>query len=310
MNIMKKMIFAVVFLLLAGRGSVFGQSDIVQEHDYERFNAVNVSDYFAVNLYASDRYSVKIVSDERIAPYVKAYVKNGTLFLDLDEKGYTPELKKALRAKGAAEPNLKAEVYMPTLNSLVLKEKSVITKSEGLKSENFTLTATDNSRIEKLPLQCVSAEVNLSKGAVAFINVNASKTLYLDISNSSEANIRQESGSMDAKIAGSAILKTNVNVSEMNIDIAGGTEAYLTGTASMLKVKAAGLSVTDAEALEVSDAEMEQTGSSKCYVNVVNNLKVNLTGGCLLSFKRNPSIEVDRIVNSTMIKADDPKRKK
>lgn len=307
---MKKMIFAVVFLLLAGRGSVFGQSDIVQEHDYERFNAVNVSDYFAVNLYASDRYSVKIVSDERIAPYVKAYVKNGTLFLDLDEKGYTPELKKALRAKGAAKPNLKAEVYMPTLNSLVLKEKSVITKSDGLKSENFTLTATDNSRIEKLPLQCVSAEVNLSKGAVAFINVNASKTLYLDISNSSEANIRQESGSMDAKIAGSAVLKTNVNVSEMNIDIAGGTEAYLTGTASMLKVKAAGLSVTDAEALEVSDAEMEQTGSSKCYVNVVNNLKVNLTGGCLLSFKRNPSIEVDRIVNSTMIKADDPKRKK
>ena len=307
---MKKMIFAVVFLLLAGRGSVFGQSDIVQEHDYERFNAVNVSDYFAVNLYASDRYSVKIVSDERIAPYVKAYVKNGTLFLDLDEKGYTPELKKALRAKGAAEPNLKAEVYMPTLNSLVLKEKSIITKSEGLKSENFTLTATDNSRIEKLPLQCVSAEVNLSKGAVAFINVNASKTLYLDISNSSEANIRQESGSMDAKIAGSAVLKTNVNVSEMNIDIAGGTEAYLTGTASMLKVKAAGLSVTDAEALEVSDAEMEQTGSAKCYVNVVNNLKVNLTGGCLLSFKRNPSIEVDRIVNSTMIKADDPKRKK
>ena len=307
---MKKMIFAVVFLLLAGRGSVFGQSDIVQEHDYERFNAVNVSDYFSVNLYASDRYSVKIVSDERIAPYVKAYVKNGTLFLDLDEKGYTPELKKALRAKGTAKPNLKAEVYMPTLNSLVLKEKSVITKSDGLKSENFTLTATDNSRIEKLPLQCVSAEVNLSKGAVAFINVNASKTLYLDISNSSEANIRQESGSMDAKIAGSAVLKTNVNVSEMNIDIAGGTEAYLTGTASMLKVKAAGLSVTDAEALEVSDAEMEQTGSSKCYVNVVNNLKVNLTGGCLLSFKRNPSIEVDRIVNSTMIKADDPKSKK
>lgn len=307
---MKKMIFAVVFLLLAGRGSVFGQSDIVREHDYERFNAVNVSDYFAVNLYTSDRYSVKIVSDERIAPYVKAYVKNGTLFLDLDEKGYTPELKKALRAKGAAESKLKAEVYMPTLNSLVLKEKSVVVKSEGLKSENFTLTATDNSRIEKLPLQCVSAEVNLSKGAVAFINVNASKTLYLDISNSSEANIRQESGSMDAKIAGSAVLKTNVNVSEMNIDIAGGTEAYLTGTASMLKVKAAGLSITDAEALEVSDAEMEQTGSSKCYVNVVNNLKVNLTGGCLLSFKRNPSIEVDRIVNSTMIKADDPKRKK
>jgi hypothetical protein len=29
----------------------------------------------------------------------------------------------------------------------------------------------------------------------------------------------------------------------------------------------------------------------------------------MLTFKRSPAIEVERIVNSTLIKADDPKRK-
>ena len=38
-------------------------------------------------------------------------------------------------------------------------------------------------------------------------------------------------------------------------------------------------------------------------------MRVNLTGGCMLTFKRTPRIEVERIVNSTLIKADDPKRK-
>lgn len=297
-------------LLLIGRGIMGAQSNIVQEHDYEKFGTVNVADYFEVNLFNSDRYSVKVISDERIAPYVKAYVKNGTLYLDLDQKNYTPELKKALRAKGAAVPYLKAEIYMPTINSLVLKDNANLTKSGDLRAETFTLTATDNAKVEKLSLQCVSAEVDLSRSAVAYLNVSASKTLYLNMTNSSEGNIKQEGGSFDAKMSGSAVLKTSSNVSEVALEIIGGTEAYLTGTASMLRVNAAGLSVTDAEALEATDAEMEQTGSSKCYVNVVDHLKVNLTGGCLLSFKRSPAIEVERIVNSTMIQAEDPKRKK
>ena len=77
----------------------------------------------------------------------------------------------------------------------------------------------------------------------------------------------------------------------------------------MLTVNASGLSRTDAELLEVKEGQMTQTGSSKCHVNVTEKMKVNLTGGCMLTFKRAPSIEVERIVNSTLIKADDPKRK-
>ena len=77
----------------------------------------------------------------------------------------------------------------------------------------------------------------------------------------------------------------------------------------MLTVEASGYSRTDAELLDASEGLITQSGSSKCHVNISDKMKVNLTGGSMLTFKRTPSIEVDRIVNSTLIKADDPKRK-
>ena len=85
-----------VLLLFLGL-SAFAQPNLVQHKEYESFKTVNVSDKFTVRLRSAPDYSVKITSDERISPYVQAYVKNGTLYLVLDEKNYTPELKKQLR---------------------------------------------------------------------------------------------------------------------------------------------------------------------------------------------------------------------
>ena len=65
----------------------------------------------------------------------------------------------------------------------------------------------------------------------------------------------------------------------------------------------------DAEILESKDGDVVLSGSAKCHVNVTDHLKVNLVGGSMLTFKRNPVFEIDRVVNSTLIKADDVKRK-
>ena len=48
---------------------------------------------------------------------------------------------------------------------------------------------------------------------------------------------------------------------------------------------------------------------AKCHVNIMENLKVNLTGGSMLTFKRKPVFEVERILNSSLLTADDEKRK-
>ena len=93
---MKKLILAVMAAFLFGL-SAFAQPLLVQDKDYEKFTKISVEDYFVLRFIKADRYSVTLKADERIAAHVQAYVKNGTLYLDLDEKSFSSELKKALR---------------------------------------------------------------------------------------------------------------------------------------------------------------------------------------------------------------------
>ena len=122
---MKKSIFAALAAILVSV-CAFAQPLVVQDKDFEKFTKISVEDNFVVKFIKSATYSVTLKTDERIAAHVQAYVKNSTLYLILDEKGYSPELKKQLRQKGAAAPVLEAEVYMPTLNSVVLTDKAVL----------------------------------------------------------------------------------------------------------------------------------------------------------------------------------------
>ena len=95
----------------------------------------------------------------------------------------------------------------------------------------------------------------------------------------------------------------------LEVEVAGSSESHFSGTASFLKVLASNLSKVDAELIEAQEGDIMLSGSAKCYVNVTEKLKVNLTGGSMLTFKRTPVFEIDRIVNSTLIKADDARRK-
>lgn len=96
---MKKLFIAIALAVITAM-SANAQASLVQENDYESFSSVNISDDFIVKLNSSDKYSVKTISDERISPFVTCYVKNGVLYVSLDRKSFTPELRKQLKATG------------------------------------------------------------------------------------------------------------------------------------------------------------------------------------------------------------------
>lgn len=298
----------IAAMLLMG-ASAFAQPLLVQDKDFEKFLSLNVESDFIVKLVKSDSYAVKLTTDERIAAHVQAFVKNGTLYLILDEKGYTPELKKQLRQKGAAAPVLQAEVYMPTLNSLVMSGKSQLVHCDSFYNENFTATLSGNAVAAQLNVGCSTAELNVSKGAKVTAALAVESKVYLNASNSATVSLTQNGGNAFLKLGGSSLVDMRAEAQSVEVEASSSAESHVSGVASMLKVTAVGLSRTDTELLETKDGDVTLSGSAKCHVNVTDNLKVNLTGGSMLTFKRKPSIEVDRIVNSTLIKADDPKRK-
>ncbi len=277
--------------------------------DFERFSTINVQDKFVVKFKHSEKYSVHITSDERIAAHVQAYEKNGTLFLILDEKEYTKELKKELKKKGAAEPKLEATVYMPTIKSLVFSDKATLAQCDMFDTDDFTLTATNNAEIHHLKINCRTAEIEMSKNAELNAEFRVIGKLNLTASNSSNIELKQKGGVSTIEMNNSAKLEMRGDIQEMKITSASSSESHIAGKADDLTVKASGSSRTDTELLEVSKAMITQEGSSKCHVNVLDKMFVNLTDGSMLTFKNKPDIIIDRIVNSTLIRHDDPKRK-
>ncbi len=305
---MKKSLVLIISCLLFGVLASAQQQKVI-EKDFEKFSTVKIEDRFDVKLISADRYAVRINVDERIASHVQAYEKNGTLYLILDERGYTKELKKELKQKGAAQPNLEVEIYMPVIKSLVFSDKVNVRHSDILRSDNFTLTVSDDAKVQQLKVECSTADIDVSKSAELTAEMFVASKLYLEAGNSTKVSLAQEGGNSFIELDGSAYMDMKASLQWIEILASSGAESHISGTASMLTVTASGLSRTDAELLEVNDAQMTQTGSSKCHVNVLEKMKVNLTGGSMLTFKRAPAIEVERIVNSTLIKADDPKRK-
>ena len=305
---MKKLFIALAFAVMTAIAAN-AQASLVQENDYESFSSVNISDDFIVKLNSSDKYSVKTISDERVAPFVSCYVKNSVLYVSLDRKNFTSELKKQLKTKGAAKPVLEVEIYFPTLKSLEMSGNTNLQISDVIKAENFTLVLNDKAKVNKINIESETAEINLSKGAYANVEATTSKTLYVTTENTSQAIVKHFGNAISLVSSGTSLQNIESEVVNMNADLSGGSTVEVKGSAAKLLVKGAATSRLTAEALAADNASVEQTGSSKCHVNVSGNLLVNLTGGAMLTFMGKPTIEVDRIVNSTLIKHDDPRRK-
>ena len=214
-----------------------------------------------------------------------------------------------MRQKGAAAPVLEAEVYMPSFNSLVIKDKSVLMHCDKFYTETFTITASDHSLVSQLNLECSTVEFNVSKNAQLTANVTVASKLYLNSANSTQVSLTQNGGNTFISHAGSSYVDFKANVNSLEVEGTSGSESHISGNATLLTTTGSGSTRIDAELLDVPEGNALLTGSAKCHVNVSDKLKVNLTGGSMLTFKRSPVFEIDRIVNSTLIKADDEKRK-
>lgn len=305
---MKKFIFAILAVAMTAIAAN-AQASLVQENDYESFSSVNVSDDFSVKLINSTKFSIKTVADERVSPYVVCYVKNGTLYVSLDRKSFSQDVKKQLKVKGASAPVLEAEIYCPTLKSLEMSGNSQLKLADLIAAPNFTLVLKDKAKVNKIIFEGETAEINLSKNSYASIEATTAKTLYVTTENASQAIVKHFGNAINLISSGTSTQSVESEVVNMNADFSGGSTIEVKGSSAMLQAKGSGTSRLTAEGVVADSASVTQTGSSKCHVNVTGNLLVNLSGGAMLTFMDKPTIEVERIVNSTLIKHDDPRRK-
>lgn len=259
-----KKIFMSLILALALMMVANAQKPVVHMLEYESFANVKVSDDFIVKLVAADKYMVRTTVDGRIESYVKSYVQNGTLYISLDRKSFPSDLKKALRVKGAPAPILEVEISFPSIESMEMGGNSILHRSDVLYAESFKLTVNDKARVDKIYVDCNTAEVILSKNAYADVETRASEMLYVVTSNSSKAVVKQAGKNLKIDAAGSSEVTAIAEVDHINVLTSSMSSVILSpGTADSMAVSAVGSSKIDAEAVSVSKASMSQSGTSR-----------------------------------------------
>lgn len=299
---MKKFVLAAILSIVATYVAD-AQKTVFTESEMKAFTSVNVSDYFVVTMKESDDYILKTNIDERIDPYVAAYVKDGVLYLDVDRKKFPSELKKVLRAEHGQDPVIEAEVMAPVFKSLEVSGNAVVKGSDDIEVDSFRLTASDKAFISNVEVICKDAEVKISKSAEVDVEINASSGLDLQTAGTSKTFIKFDGDTLAVTSSGSSSIEAIVNAGGIVVENSGLSNVKVTsGNVQSLRVNASGSSKLDVAETAVPYAYMIQTGSSKSVVNVTDTLKVNLAGNSSLEFKNNPYIDLERIISSTLVR--------
>lgn len=303
-----KKIFVFAFALVASV-SAMAQKTVDQYVDYTGFKNVEINNNFEVKLCYSEAYSVKITVDERIAENVIAVVKSNTLVLDIDEKGYSKELKQELKAKNAIPPVVIAEVYAPTFSRITLSGKASVVSKENLKVDDLTVEVGNAACVKNLAVDGQAVKVKLSNKASGRFDLYCKEVEY-SADNSASSTLVLNCSNFIASNNGSSVTTADGDFKIVEINSKNSSSFTITGGADKLCVTGSGSSTVNSDGLTVMTGEVSLSNSALCKINAKKALKVELLNSSHLIYNSNPVIEVDRIVGSTMTKSSDTKYNK
>lgn len=304
-----KKIITLAAALIAAMPSLFAQKVVDQVIDYTGFKNIEANKNFEVKFVNSDAYSVKLTVDERIAENVIAIVKSNTLILDIDEKGYSKELKKELKAKNAIPPVVIAEVHAPSINKVILNNNTLFSAADNIKSDDVVFEVNNNAVVKNIALDANAAKIKMNNKATARFDIYANEIEYYG---SNSASVTLVLNCNNLVLSGENSSNTTADGELRNVQVKGQNSAFitLTGNATKAVVHGSNSTMINLDGLNTKEAEVDLSNSACCKINAKERLKVELLNSSHLIYNANPSIEIERIVGSTMTKSSDTKYNK
>lgn len=279
----------------------------VSEHsrDYEAFTGVEVSGAFSVELEEGESYSLSITADEPLHDFIEAYVEDGVLKVSLDERDFTPEVRRHYRSRLTEASVCKAVITVPSaLRECSLKGKTMLGKVEGgvFAADSAEFRLTDDARIEGVTL-------------------SGSETVCLSMEKRSSADMAVEAGSFSAELAGGSSLKFDGSCDEMtlslssnsscvtrsdcgvmNVSAKGTSRTILNGSSDEVRYTLSGSADVNAENLKTVDARVSMSGFCSLTEAASGSVFLDLSNGAKLSYKNSPIFFISAVRNSTILR--------
>lgn len=302
---MVQKILSVLIGMMAFGFSAFAQTES-QHLEFEAFDTIVIDDEFAVNLRPSSHYMVDYTVDAALENnrLVEVYNRGKTLYITLNRKGMSSELKKAYRGRGAGKAVLRATVSMPSLSAIQVQGKALLEAGGvNFESDRFSVTVSDNAKVNGLSIKADRIEVDLSKNAEATMALDADNAV---IRTSGNSNLTASQLSNKLEISASGSTKTNLSGDAVftSVYAKGNPDVVLSGKGDILKVDAGGTSELDAVNYAVREATMDVTGSSKSYVSPSEKLSLTMKGGYVV-FAGEPLINILSIKSASVTRLAD-----
>ena len=285
------------------------------------FTTVSANGDFDLTL-SKGTYSVRVITDKNLSPYVQVYVRSKTLFITYDEKAVPKDIKKLYKGKNAPKPVFRAVISLPELNGFTLEDNVVLNTTEEFFGSNVTMVLSDKALVKNLKLSADNITLTMSKNAQATAMFTADNKLELNTDDKTVLKLTEKArevilnakGNSENAFSGDCNI-LNLNLSEKTIanmtqqvekavlNVGGSSKLAINGKAVQLVIKGDKSAEVDAAAFPVQQVNADMSGNSKANVAVEKELTVNLQGGSSLFFTGSPTILVGKIVKSTLAPA-------
>lgn len=282
-----------------------------QHLEFEAFDAIVVDDEFDVTFRESRNYMVDYTVDAAFESnrLVEVYVRGKTLFISLNRKGMSSDLKKAYRGRNAGKAVLRAVVYAPTVASVQLLGKSLFDAAGiEIKGSRFTVNVSDNAHLSGLSVKTEELTVEMAKSAEVSLKADVDNLIIrtngnavLTVNYSAEKVDLTATGSSKTTLTGDAVFAA--------VHAKGNPDVSMSGKGDILRIDGNGTTDFDGVNFAVKEVTTDMSGSSKAYVSPTEKLNLTLRGGHVV-FGGEPSVNIVSIKSASVTRLADEKVRK
>lgn len=305
---MKKWMLPVTAALLLPAFTCSARA-IDKSRELSAFENVEVGGGFEITFTNSDSFSAEWTVDDEIEPFTEIYVRNNTLFVNLNKEG-RKYLRKNFKGRSAPQPTLKVTVSMANIKKLKISDNSSVSAaSEPLHSNDFFLEVGDKGRIPDLTVNAdgKDAEIVLSKDADVTMRLQA-KRLKISASHSAQLALTHASEEAVVSLEGSANVGLSGNVPALQAETKNSAKLNLQGDGRKLTCKGVHFSRIEAQRFAVDEAYVTQNGA-EVWVNARKLLEISLSGGAELVYCGKPEFNILSIRKSSVIRIEDKEKR-
>lgn len=276
---------------------------ITKSQEYSAFSTIEVGDTFNVSFKPSEtgNYMAEWTVDTALENYVVVYVKNKTLYVDLDERemNKNKEVRALYKGRNAPKPVLNVTIKVPTFQSLKLSENAVVdAMGTNFENNDFSLEVSGNAKVNNLTVNAKDAKVKVSKNGAVTMNLNAND-LEISLENSANLNLNQDSRNLKIKAEDSATLTLTGGSNAVVMETKNSAKLNLSGSASSIDLTSQDRSEVDATRFPVKDVTLKMKNSSKFMASVNANLSLDMDGATF-EFSGNPDIKIVNLNKATV----------